>query len=824
MKQNGNNDRQGDGDSVQYKWNNLDDIRHSIRNEFETTWEIMNEANEGKRPKPYASIGVFGDILQKKGKKKEEERVLCFTLGTWREKKPPLQIFHNELRLMSKNYPWHKESILRHAAENDGIFYGKADKTENGSDIVNGGLEQKYEVTRIFPTERYIGSLKSWLPTKEFKNEEIKDAYDHLLIIGEDLTKLGVWREPCAVCGIFAIGTKDDKENDEIEPKVLQNYIDLLYFLRTAAIMLTTYCFWEATSDPLGKLAEAARIQITEDLLNKIKSEGKTLNQDDMDQLFQLVWDLGEGFSKRRALRTLFANEKGSKEYFYNDILGDSGTVEHMKNIAVCHDINKLPWDPEKIVNALINYKAKNSERPFWILGDILGQPKVSLSRKIIPTLDLIEKKLSNKNISPMESYHLWQVGLSIILIHAKEIREKREDYLNKIFDFMDLCLKNMGTNILYHAMAKELGSRVYNVLETGNSGLEHSVEGHCMRIVGPDSFQALSSFRNKFEFINKRKIENKCQITFLVSQKGGVGKSFVAANICAALSLKNREKRNNICLVETDFAGPTYVYLQDVSKQYWEWRSSEDGRRRSDIYTNFLVEPEYPPSPPFFIKWNGSNIDIFPAFPELSAQVLSASEEVIASPRSFSYDLDRFVSTIEREYKYKHILIDTPAELRWMTLASAYLASRRNSNVLLVAKVDRHTYACLPELASIFVARGIRTAIIFNGVRKLDQVFFQNEHSKAFVDYLATHPHNDDLTIYPNTKITTLVENLTELNPNLKHNVRVKRFLVPWYHDLGGFESFEKMIKVKPKISDDPWIKLANWIRQPQQGDKYVK
>lgn len=797
------------------KSTDLGGIRTKIRDMFEDIWNEVNKSLSSKQQRPHANIGVFGKIHDQRERPKNfSERSLCFCLLTGPTKEPTADILLNEFFLMSKNYPWGEDSFVRYAAKNNGIFYGKAvPKSEGGIRLKQGGREQDYIVQRVeeilikkeYQNYKESGKKKltTWLPGEKFYDRNTEKAYEHVLIIAEDLYELGVWRKPCAVCGAFAIGPVEYKNLS----KDLGVYIDFMYLIRSAAFLLTTFCFAEASSHPLEKLSTASRLQI----INELK-EKERLSSDHRSQLLRLIWELDEGFLKRQALRKLYSDSK-SKKMIYETILGDPISSERLKHVAVCQESKYTSWDPKKVLKTLLTPSTnhnKETETPFWILGDLLCQDIISIPNKVVATLDLVKKRVLNLKISPREFYHLWQVALSVILFHAENFRKmdkNRKTSINIIFSFMEFCMDKMSGDYRWNVMAKEISSRAFNVLPVGDTCIDEKLRKHYDTILGPNTIKALNYFKNSLKGVLPAPVNKKKKMChFIISQKGGVGKSFVAANICAALGEKLKGKKKKICLLETDFAGPTFGYLEEISKEYWSWICSEDAKCRNDNYSNFLSDPEKP-NKPLTIKLNNYNIDIFPAFPEFSSQTRSARFEELSSPDDFAKNLDKFI----RQIDYDHIIIDTPAELKWMTLAGSRIANWRHGNVLLVTGADRHSYACLPQVASIFISVGIRTAVVFNGVRKLDQVFFGDERSLA--DYLSTHPRNDDLTIFPNTKITALVQALTRFRTVTKNSVGLNHFIIPWYHELGALESINDMIKVKPDDKEDPWIEVANWL-----------
>ena len=120
----------------------------------------------------------------------------------------------------------------------------------------------------------------------------------------------------------------------------------------------------------------------------------------------------------------------------------------------------------------------------------------------------------------------------------------------------MDACLNRFYNRNEWFSHINDICIRVDVLLH--HSDLKTDFEEHCIKI-SPKMLEGINGFRKNIERdLFRGEIISNPKCYFVLSQKGGVGKSIVAANISAALANKKNGEREKVALLEMDFSGPT--------------------------------------------------------------------------------------------------------------------------------------------------------------------------------------------------------------------------------------------------------------------------
>jgi len=793
----------------------LGEIRQLIRDEFDAKWMEIQKCLDDpfNKIRPYLNLGVFGNEYQSDVDTgySQINRNLSFSLlyGPYDEENIKLVSLASELDLMSKNYPWEEDNLLTHISRKHGIWYCVATGDSNKNSY--GIYVQKYKVYKI-ESALFNGDLEVFCEKNAYLTTSpltgiYKTAFERIIVIGDDLFKEGVWREECAIVGAFGIGNNITEANLKT---AIYLFTDLMYVLYRAAFYLTTYAFFEGTSHSLSKLSMASRIQISKEIIENLKKTSEIEKG-----LIEYIWKI-EGFPQKEILKLALKNKKFEK-LIIDDICEKVDLIK-LSNLYVFKEseyttiliknlLTDKQWSSANLADKF--YTMTNDKKnSYSIIGDLADLFPTQYLLDIIKSILLLND--NEKKLKPLDFFNIWQSTLTILLNITSNAKKDFQKYLSQISTILDKCTLNITKSSYYLEMTKDFCSRTILKIDSSsnNLGPEYRIttellQNHCKGIEVNDYLKDLEYV--EVEFSKNYKDENnpprKLNLYVVLSQKGGVGKSFFAANLSAIIAKIN--PLDGVALLDTDFSGPTYGHLEDLADDYWD--SVRDSRSlhkntKSDFLNNLNFKP---------IAFKDKNIkfDIFPAEILLSSQLRATVFEEMMTSSQYPKDLYNF---FQERTTYSHFVIDTPAELKGITKASLTISKCFNTVVFFIGNVDRHTYSPFPEYASILEKLNIKTAFVFNGVKKLDQIILGDD-CLSWTDYLSTHPKNIKLNFYPYTNINYLTKFISQFSLKEK-NREIKNFLIPWYHDIGFFESLSDLIKIY-KEDNNSWLKIEQWL-----------
>ncbi len=208
---------------------------------------------------------------------------------------------------------------------------------------------------------------------------------------------------------------------------------------------------------------------------------------------------------------------------------------------------------------------------------------------------------------------------------------------------------------------------------------------------------------------------ERKMQPILVTSQKGGVGKSTIAACVARQLASNHR-----VLLIELDICGPTYGFWDDICVDGYvttqtlmrgirakvkDFSEVRDGKKLNNI--------QFAHSKP---------LTIIPAELRRYSQNFHAYNVSI-----YLRDiLDLLKTSLETEEKFDYVVLDSPAEHIEQVFLSANEAGKRQGAVIHVADPSPHTIIpCMESAVSHFAYN--RQFLLVNKVGEMDIPFFIN-------------------------------------------------------------------------------------------------
>ncbi|NOH04944.1 MAG: P-loop NTPase [Chloroflexi bacterium] len=403
-------------------------------------------------------------------------------------------------------------------------------------------------------------------------------------------------------------------------------------------------------------------------------------------------------------------------------------------------------------------YNAKDRNSDFYFLKETVW-----------PTL----KKIMNASSSEVQPY-VYSALCDLIRVSSNDLLRTIAEYLleirkngiqinaidSRLLNALIIELMVIDDDILRQRLAQHFTDLTSKVVSGNSSPFLHELINRAYANFSPETqSQILKIVEDKGDFstpthkafanILKRSMEIKTTQSFpflfapkggvpglkiltVVSHKGGVGKSLLAASIAALLS-RNRK----VALIDLDIIGPTMYHLigndgSRTQKRFLNTLFSELSDIKSDESPDLVREM----LDRYAWKLANNNLIVFPCSPYREDQELIYPFMVSKSGlQALMYDLFTLCSNLYQQ-GYEFAIFDTPNELKDISLTAASLSRAYGGSILFVSTLYE------PALQPFFDGMPIEynhvsNMLFINKLRFFDKQYVANRQS--FLDMLGS-------------------------------------------------------------------------------------